>query len=79
MSATVSKIAPSGVTKTPGTLAQLLDSCCDAVVSHFIRRAAIATLRQLDERALQDIGLRRPQIEAAVHGLVARSEWEQVS
>ena len=79
MSAIVSKIAPPSVTKNPGTLAQLFGSCCDAVVSHFIRRAAIATLRQLDERALQDIGLRRPQIEAAVHGLVARSEWEQVS
>ena len=79
MSATVSKIAQSGVTKTPVTLAQLLGNCCDAVVSHFIRPAAIATLRQLDERALQDIGLRRRQIEAAVHGLVARSEWEPAS
>ena len=79
MSSTVSKIVPSGVTNTSGTLAQLLGNCCDAVVSHFIRRAAIATLRQLDDRALQDIGLGRPQIEAAVHGFVARSEWEQVS
>jgi uncharacterized protein YjiS (DUF1127 family) len=74
MSAIISKIAPSGVTKTPGSLAQLLGNCCDAVVSHFIRRAAIATLRQLDDRALQGIGLGRPQIEAAV-----RSEREQVS
>jgi uncharacterized protein YjiS (DUF1127 family) len=79
MSAISSKIAPSGVANAMGTLAQLLRACRDAVVGHFMHRVAIAALRQLDDRALQDIGLRRPQIEAAVHSLVARSEWEQVS
>jgi uncharacterized protein YjiS (DUF1127 family) len=79
MSVTVSRIARSAGTKTPGILARLLGDCCDAVVVHFIRRAAIATLCELDDRALRDIGLRRPQIEAAVRGLVASSEREQVS
>ena len=34
------------------------------------RRAAIKTLRELDDRALRDIGIERSQIEAAVHGVV---------
>jgi uncharacterized protein YjiS (DUF1127 family) len=34
------------------------------------RRAAIRTLRKLDDRELKDIGLHRDQIEAAVHGSV---------
>ena len=37
------------------------------------RRAAIKTLRQLDDRALRDIGLYRGQIEAAVYG---SAPWE---
>ena len=34
----------------------------------WVRRAAIKTLRQLDDRALRDIGIPRSHIEAAVWG-----------
>jgi uncharacterized protein YjiS (DUF1127 family) len=40
----------------------------DDVAHYFSRRAAIKTLRELDDRALWDIGLLRCQIEDAVHG-----------
>lgn len=51
--------------RLPGTLYR-------AITRHFIHRAAIADLRESDEHALQDIGILRSQIEAAVHGLVPR-------
>ena len=61
MSATLSTIGRPGVTK-------LLGACCDAIVGYFVRRAAMKSLSQLDDRALRDIGLVRSQIEAATHG-----------
>jgi uncharacterized protein YjiS (DUF1127 family) len=39
-----------------------------ALVAYWHRRAAIKTLRELDDRALRDIGLARCRIEAAVQG-----------
>ncbi|OKO73769.1 DUF1127 domain-containing protein [Bradyrhizobium sp. AS23.2] len=78
MSATVSKIVRPDVRTTQGTFTRLLGAC-DAIIGHFTRRAAITTLRDLDDRSLRDIGLRRSQINAAVHGRVARSNRERVS
>ncbi|WP_225644561.1 DUF1127 domain-containing protein [Bradyrhizobium australafricanum] len=40
----------------------------DALATYWVRREAIKTLRQLDDRALRDIGLSRCQIETAVTG-----------
>ena len=74
MSATVSKIVQPAVGKAPGTFTQLLSACGDAIASYFVHRAAIATLRELEDRALRDIGLARTQIEAAVHGRVTPSD-----
>jgi uncharacterized protein YjiS (DUF1127 family) len=37
-------------------------------MNHLERRAAVKTLRELDDRALRDIGLVRSQIEDAVAG-----------
>jgi uncharacterized protein YjiS (DUF1127 family) len=79
MSATSSKIDRPTIGLTPATFTKLARVCCDVVVGHFIRRAAIASLHELDNRALRDIGLRRTEFKAAVHGLIARSDWEQIS
>ena len=40
-----------------------------ALVTYWHRRAAIKTLRELDDRALRDIGLARCHIEEAVRGV----------
>jgi uncharacterized protein YjiS (DUF1127 family) len=41
------------------------------------RRGAIRELQRLDDRTLQDIGVRRGEIESAVrHGLPARASWK---
>jgi uncharacterized protein YjiS (DUF1127 family) len=45
-----------------------------ALVDYLERRAAIKTLRELDDRALRDIGLARCHIEQAVLGGTANPE-----
>jgi uncharacterized protein YjiS (DUF1127 family) len=45
-------------------------ACADGLARHFVRRTAIATLREFDDRALRDICIARSQIEAAVHGFI---------
>ena len=45
------------------------------LVDHLHRRAAIKTLRQMNERELRDIGLTRSQIEDAVCGLANPDVW----
>ena len=42
------------------------------------RRIAIEELRRMDDRLLADIGLRRDQIDIAVHGLLAQREGTDV-
>ena len=49
------------------------------IAGYFVRRTAIATLRELDDRALRDIGLARSQIEAAVHGFVPLPDQGRMS
>ena len=55
---------------SPAGLARLLGNWVNGVVVYWARREAIKTLRQMDDRALRDIGIARSQIEAAVHGVV---------
>jgi uncharacterized protein YjiS (DUF1127 family) len=74
MSATLSTIVRPAVTKRRGVFPRLLGAPCDAIARYFVRRAAIASLRQLDDRALRDIGLTRSQIEAAVDGFITHSD-----
>ena len=51
-----------------GGLLRLLRLTGDALATHWVRREAIKTLRQLDDRTLRDIGISRCQIETAVTG-----------
>jgi uncharacterized protein YjiS (DUF1127 family) len=61
-------------TKRPGTFSRLLSTCFHGIAGYFARRTATVTLRELDNRALRDIGLERSQIEAAVYGFIALSD-----
>jgi uncharacterized protein YjiS (DUF1127 family) len=74
MSATVSAVAPPAVANRSATVYRICLACWDAVAGYVVRRTAIATLRELDDRALRDIGIARSQIDAAVHGLITLSE-----
>ncbi|WP_076858805.1 DUF1127 domain-containing protein [Bradyrhizobium mercantei] len=51
-----------------GGLLRLIRDWGDALATYWVRREAIKTLRQLDDRALRDIGLSRCHIETAVTG-----------
>ena len=70
MSATLSTLVRPAVTKRPGAFSRLIGACCDGIAGYFFRRSAIASLRELDDRELRDIGLVRSQIEAAVCGFI---------
>jgi uncharacterized protein YjiS (DUF1127 family) len=70
MSATLSTLVRPAATKEASALSRLFSACWDGIARYFVRRAAIATLRELDDRALRDIGLARSQIEAAVQGVI---------
>ena len=70
MSPTPATVARPAVWKRPGAFLRLLRAYGDAIARYFVRRAAVASLRELDDRALADIGLVRSQIEAAVYGLL---------
>ena len=70
MSATLSTIVLPAVTKRANSFAQIFSAYCDGIARHFVRRTATATLRELDDRALRDIGIAHSQIEAAVHGFI---------
>jgi uncharacterized protein YjiS (DUF1127 family) len=73
MPAILSTIVLPAVTKGPGVFSRLLGAACEGIADYLGRRTAIACLHDLDDRALQDIGLARFQIEAAVYGLIPLS------
>ena len=70
MLVTLSTIIRVATTKKPGGLSRLLKACRDGLAAYFFRRSAIASLGELDDHGLRDIGLDRSQIEAAVYGFV---------
>ena len=74
MSATLATIARPDVMRNSGAFARRFGAWWNAIRRHFDRRAAIATLRDLDDHVLQDIGLDRSQIKAAVHGFIPLSD-----
>jgi uncharacterized protein YjiS (DUF1127 family) len=69
MSATLPIIVRSAKTKSPGTGLRIF-ACSERIARYFVRRAALANLREFDDCALRDIGLARSQIEAAVDGFM---------
>ena len=79
MSATLVTIARPAAEKKPTTITRICAACWDALAGYFVRRTAIATLRELDDRALQDIGIARSQIEAAVQGFISLSDRARMS
>jgi uncharacterized protein YjiS (DUF1127 family) len=70
MPAILSTIVLPAVTKGPSAVFRLLSAACEGTAGYLGRRTAIACLHGLDDRALQDIGLARFQIEEAVYGLI---------
>ncbi|HTY66035.1 MAG TPA: DUF1127 domain-containing protein [Alphaproteobacteria bacterium] len=68
MSTTLTPMIGPAVAQGPGTFSKFFRASWDKIAHYFIHRAAIAHLRELDDHALCDIGLARPQIEAAVRG-----------
>lgn len=74
MSATAITTVRPAAARRPASVFRIFAACSDAVAGYVVRRAAVATLRTLDDRALADIGISRSQIEAAVHGFVPLPE-----
>jgi uncharacterized protein YjiS (DUF1127 family) len=79
MSATLVTIARPAAAKRPATSLRIFLACWDAIAGYVVRRGAIATLRELDDRALRDIGIVRSQIEPAVHGFITLPERARMS
>ena len=79
MSATLVTIARPAAAKQRGAVRRICVACWDAVAGYVVRRSAITTLRELDDRALQDIGIARSQIEAAVQGFISLPEQGRMS
>ena len=79
MSATAITTVRPAAAKRPGALSRFFVACWDAVAGYLVRRSATTTLRELDDRALADIGISRSQIEAAVHGFVPLPEQARMS
>ena len=73
MPAILATIVLPVVTKGPSAFFRLLSAACEGAAGYLGRRTAIACLHGLDDRALDDIGLARFQIDAAVYGLVPLS------
>ena len=74
-----SAVARPAVAKRPATVSPDLPRRLGRRAGYVVRRSAIATLRELDDRALSDIGIARSQIEAAVHGLIPSAERGRLS
>jgi len=71
MTALLSMIVRPAVGRTPGASYRLLSACRDGITRYFVRRAAIARLREFDDSELRDIGLARSEIEQAVCGVAS--------
>ena len=75
MSVTVSAIAQPAETRRSGVYLGTLSSGWERLVRYCVRRGTLATLRELDDRVLQDIGVERSQIEAAARDFTITPNW----
>ncbi|RYE74579.1 MAG: DUF1127 domain-containing protein [Hyphomicrobiales bacterium] len=73
MSAALPAIVRLVRAKRSEALLRLPGALYRAIARYFDNRAAIDHLRELDETTLQDIGLARSEIEAAVQGRIPRT------
>lgn len=78
MSAYLPTITRPVTAKRSEALLRLPGALYRAITRYINHRAVIADLREFDEQALQDIGIARSQIEAAVHGLIPRTSRGRV-
>ena len=69
MSATLATTVRPEVGKRLGAFARRFAAGWNAIARYLLCRAAVASLRELDDRMLRDIGLERSEIEAALNGL----------
>jgi uncharacterized protein YjiS (DUF1127 family) len=74
MSNTLSTIVRPAIARRADAFSRLFLASVDEIVRYFACRAAVTSLCEFDDRALRDIGLVRCQIEAAVHGFLARPD-----
>ena len=70
MSATPATLVRPDIRDGASAFSRAFSACWYAIALYFARRAAIKSLRELDDRALWDIGLLRCQIEPAVNGFM---------
>jgi uncharacterized protein YjiS (DUF1127 family) len=75
MSATLSTLFRPAVTARPGRyVRRLFHAWARDIAHYYVRRAALKRLHELNDRELQDIGLTRGEVEAAVYGFIARPD-----
>ncbi|HWU00906.1 MAG TPA: DUF1127 domain-containing protein [Terriglobales bacterium] len=67
-SSTRSTLVPPVATEKPGRFSRIFVACLERVARWADGYAAAVHLHQLEDWALQDVGLVRADIEAAVHG-----------
>ncbi|MEY9626253.1 DUF1127 domain-containing protein [Sinorhizobium fredii] len=79
MSATLSTVARPAGTRISRARLGIFYAHWQRIVRHFVCRAAIARLRELDDEALKDIGLARSEIEAVAYGLMTAPNRERIS
>jgi uncharacterized protein YjiS (DUF1127 family) len=80
MSAMLSTLFQPAVAVRPGRyVRRLFHAWARDIAHYFARRAAVKRLHELNDRELQDIGLSRGQIEAAVYGFISRPDRGRLS
>jgi uncharacterized protein YjiS (DUF1127 family) len=79
MSAMLSTLFQPAVAVRPGRYVRRLFHAWARDIAHFFdRRAALKRLGELNDRELQDIGLTRGEIEAAVCGFMPRPDRARI-